>query len=273
MGKMSTRRKLAIASWDAPREGNIYGKMTVDATPALAYIAYLRETSGERVTITHFVGKAVATALEAAPGLNGVIRFGAFVPKKTVDLAFLVALEEGADLAKAKISDYDKKSVVDVAVELRELAQKLHKGEDEQFNKSKGPLQILPTWLIRPILNITGYLSGILGWSVPVLGLESYPFGSAVITNVGVFGVDEGYVPPTPFARVPLYVLIGTVRDAPFVEDGALTVRPQLTLTATIDHRFIDGAQGGTLVKVMREVFANPWQLSGMEGPPAVEAE
>ena len=35
---MTTRRKLAIATWDAPREGNIYGKLTVDATQALAYI-------------------------------------------------------------------------------------------------------------------------------------------------------------------------------------------------------------------------------------------
>lgn len=269
MAKMSTRRKLAIASWDAPREGNIYGKLTMDASAALAYIAWLRETSGEKVTITHLVGKAVASALEQAPGLNGVIRWGAFVQKPTIDIAFLVALEEGSDLAKAKIENYDKKSVVDVAIELKELAAKLHRGEDEQFNKSKGPLQILPTWIIRPLLKITGFLSGRLGWSVPLLGLESYPFGSCIITNVGVFGLDEGYVPPTPFANVPLYVLIGAVRDTPWVHEGALTIRPLLTLTATIDHRFIDGAQGGTLAKVMRNIFENPWQLSGMDGPPS----
>ncbi len=273
MAPMSTRRKLAIATWDAPREGNIYGKLTLDATEALAYIAYLRQTSGEKVTITHLVGKAVASALEAAPGLNGVIRFGSFVQKTTIDIAFLVALEEGADLAKAKIDNYDAKSVVDVAVELRELASKLHKGEDEAFNKSKGTLKMLPTWIIRPLLKLTGFLSGILGWSVPALGLESYPFGSAIITNVGVFGVDEGFAPPTPFANVPLYVLIGAVRDSPFVLDGELCVRKTLTLTATIDHRFIDGAQGGALAKVMREIFENPWKLDGLDGNPANAAE
>ena len=62
--------------------------------------------------------------------------------------------------------------------------------------------------------------------------------------------------------------MIGTVRDSPFVLDGELTIRPTLTLTATIDHRFIDGAQGGTLAKVMRKIFENPWQLSDMDGPP-----
>src|SRR5437868_3292437 len=38
MSKMSTRRKLAIATWGNPGEGNIYGKLTLDATEALAYL-------------------------------------------------------------------------------------------------------------------------------------------------------------------------------------------------------------------------------------------
>jgi pyruvate dehydrogenase E2 component (dihydrolipoamide acetyltransferase) len=68
---------------------------------------------------------------------------------------------------------------------------------------------------------------------------------------------------------VPVYVLIGALRDAPAVVDGALTVRKQLTLTATIDHRFIDGFQGGVLAKVVRELFENPWKLDGLSGRPA----
>ena len=133
MAKMSLRRKLAIATWSAPSEGNIYGKLTVDATEAVRYVAHLRETTGEKVTITHLVGKAVANALARSPGLNGFLRFGAYHQHETVDVAFLVALEEGADLAKAKIRRLDTKSVVDVAKELRALATKLHKGEDEEF--------------------------------------------------------------------------------------------------------------------------------------------
>ena len=91
-------------------------------------------------------------ALAQSPGLNGIIRFGRYVQHPTVDVAYLVALEEGKNLAKAKICNLDTKSVVDVAKELRALATKLHKGEDEQFKKSQGPLQLLPTQLIRPLL-------------------------------------------------------------------------------------------------------------------------
>ncbi|MGK0361318.1 MAG: pyruvate/2-oxoglutarate dehydrogenase complex dihydrolipoamide acyltransferase (E2) component, partial [Bradymonadia bacterium] len=125
MPKMSTRRKLAIATWSSPREGNIYGKLTVDATKALAYITALRDISGERITITHFVGKAVAMALAKAPGLNGYLRFGAYHQHAQVSLAFLVALEDGADLAKAKVDNLDQKSLLELAVELKVLADTL----------------------------------------------------------------------------------------------------------------------------------------------------
>lgn len=265
---MSVRRKLAIASWDAPREGNIYGKLTVDASEAQAYIAWARETTGEKVTITHLVGRAVGEALKQAPSLNGRIAWGAYHPHDTVDVSFLVVLEGGKNLAKAKIARIDEKSCGDIAAEVRELATKLREGRDEAFKKSQGPLAMLPTWIIRPLVHWTGWLTSALGIQVDALGLERYPFGSCIITSVGMFGLDEGFVPPTPWARVPVYVLIGAISDRPAVVDGELTVRPLLTITATIDHRFIDGFQGGVLAKVVRSVLENPWQLEGMDGPP-----
>lgn len=258
MARMSTRRKLAIATWSRPTEGNIYGKLTVDCTAALAYIAKIRERDGVKITITHMVGKAVAMAMKKAPTLNGRILFGAFEPYPTVDITYLVALEEGADLAKAKINDADKKSVTDIANELRERAERLHGKQDADFEKSKGMLRALPTWLLKPLLFVVGWLGGALGVSIPALGVESFPFGSCIITNVGMLGIDEGFAPPTPFARTPVLVLLGAIRDMPAVVDGELAIRPQLTITATIDHRFIDGFQGGILAKEVRRLLDNP---------------
>jgi len=76
-----------------------------------------------------------------------------------------------------------------------------------------------------------------------------------------MFGLDEGFVPPTPFARVPIYVLVGAVSDRPTVVDGEIIVQKQLTITATLDHRFVDGFEGGRLAKIMRSVFEDPRQL------------
>lgn len=258
---MTPRRKLAIASWSSPTEGNIYGKLTVEATQALAYIEQLKERTGEKITITHLIGRACAEALKEAPTLNGVIRFGSFVQHPTVDITYLVTLEGGNNLAKVKVCNADKKSVVETAVELREYAERLRAGKDDAFKKSQGPLALLPTWLIRPLVTFSGWLTAVLGVNMPVFGLEAYPFGSLIITSVGMFGLDEGFAPPTPFAHVPIYVLLGAVREVPVAVDGQVVVRKVVTLCATIDHRFIDGAQGGVLAKVIRRVLENPWEL------------
>lgn len=270
-GKMTARRKVAIATWSAPREPNIYGKMTVDATNMLAYLDALREASGEKVTVTHFMGRVVGEALRKAPGLNGYLRFGKFREHEDVHISFLVALEEGANLGHVKVENIDKKSVSELATEFRALATKLRAGKDEDFKKSNNALRFLPTWLIRPLLFVTGWLTGAAGISVPSLGLKAFPFGAAIITSVGMLGLDEGFAPPAPFCRVPVYVLLGAIRDQPTVIDGELAVRKQMTITATIDHRFMDGFQGAILAKTVRSFFADPWQLGGVERPDAAQ--
>ena len=64
----------------------------------------------------------------------------------------------------------DRKSVVELARELRGRAERLRGGKDEEFEKSKGLLRALPTWLIRPILKLTGYLTGRRDWSCATPG-------------------------------------------------------------------------------------------------------
>lgn len=258
---MSLRRKLAIATWTAPREGNIYGKVTLDATKALAYIEHLRATTGEKITITHLVGKAAGLALAQAPSLNGRIVLDRFVPFDSVDIAYLVALEGGENLGKVKVSDVDRKSVAEIARELREHSQKLARGQDEAFKKSMAPLRWMPRWLLRRVVAWVGFLGSGLGWRIPALGVEPFPFGACIVTSVGMLGFDEGYAPPTPFARVPLYVLVGAVRPGPAVVDGQVVVRDLVTITATIDHRVVDGYQLGVVAKVFREVMEDPWRL------------
>lgn len=268
MARMSTRRKLSIATWSAPAEGNIYGKMVVDAAPALAYIEHLRRQTGDKVTITHLVGRAVAEALKQTPTLNGRIFLGRFIPFDTVDVTFLVALEEGADLGKFKVERASEKGVAAIARELAEGAGRLRGGKDPDYEKSKGVIRALPTLVLRRLVSLTGWLTGAAGVELKALGLTRFPFGSCIVTSVGMFGVDEAFVPPTPFARVPLYVLVGAVREAPAVVDGKLAVQKQLTLGATIDHRFVDGFQIGSMARVVREVMKEPWRLDGHAAPP-----
>lgn len=268
MAKMtSTRRKLAIATWSPPAEGNIFGKVTVDVSRALQYIERTRERSGEKISLTHLVGKAAANALAAAPTLNGKILFGKFVPFDSVGVTFLIATD--GDLGKTRIDDADQKSITEIASELREAAAKIRGGKDEAFQKSMNAVRAMPMVVLRPLIRFTGWLSGALGVNIKALGVERHAFGSCVITSVGMLGFDEGYAPFTPFARVPLLLLVGAVSDRPTVVDGEVVVRPMVTITATVDHRFIDGAQLSVLAREFRRVLEDP---SCLDAPPQLVA-
>jgi len=246
------------------------GKLMIDVSEALLYVEHLRKTTGEKVTVAHVAGKAVAAALAKADGLNGRIVFGKYVPHETVDIAFLVALEDGKDLAKTKITRADEKSIADIARELKEGAGKLREGKDENFEKSKGLLRALPSWVLGPVVWATGFLTSGLG--VAAMGLEAFPFGSCIVTNVGSFGLDEGYA---PFGEEVLDARAATkcaVREQPVVVEGQVVPRPMLTITATVDHRFIDGAQLAVLAKVVRQGIEKPWTLEGHSEPPWARA-
>lgn len=262
------RRKLVLATWKAPAEGNIYGNLQLDTSKALSYITYRRIQSGKKITLTHFIGRAIAEAISKTPAVNGYIKWGRFYPHDSVAISFLIALDGGSDLANTKISDAHTKDLTQVASELQEAAQKSRSGQDESFKKSQNSLRWMPTWIIRPMIWLTGWLTSSLGVSIPTFGLEAFPFGSCMITSVGMLGLDEAYAPQTPFARVPILALIGANKKQPVVINDAIEIRPMLTLTATIDHRYIDGSQAANLAKTIRAAFEQPWTMDGLTEPP-----
>jgi len=257
----SNRRKLAIATWRSPQEANIYGKLSLDASNALKYIEELREKTGKRITLTHLIGRIAGHVLAQAPTLNGRIFLGNFIPHKTVDVSFLVAIDEGRDLGKFKVKDANLKTTEKIADELLVGSGRIRTGVDSSQNAINKWLDWLPTWVVRPMLWLSGYLTGAAGISLPPFKLEAFPFGACIITSVGMFDMDEAFAPPTPFARVPIYLVVPSVRKKAVVIDEQIVIRPILDLTATLDHRFVDGAQAAMLAKIFRKAFADPWSI------------
>ena len=66
----------------------------------------------------------------------------------------------------------------------------------------------------------TGFLSSSLGLDLPIFGVRPFPFGSCLVTSVGMMGLDTAFIPFPPFARVPLLVMVGGIKKKPVVIDG-----------------------------------------------------
>ena len=176
---MKLRRKIAIATWDAPREANIYGKLVVDARPALAYIQTLREQHGIHVTLTHLAVRAIALTLKESIGLNGYISFGRFVEHETVDLSVIVALEGGQNLSMVKLQRADEMSIVDIATTLNQRVDEVRSGKDPSVKQNMLTARWVPWFLLKPLLKLVGWISTSLGYSIPAFGIIAFPLDIA----------------------------------------------------------------------------------------------
>ncbi len=252
----SVRRKIAVATWRAPREGRLHARMAVDATAVLDFCTERTASSGVRVTPGVVVGLAFSRGVQEVPAFHNRVVFGRIVPFPSYDVAFAVDIGAGDDLAPTKVRAVDTKTVVEVARELEAGAERLRARMDSDYETTSGIAKAVPWFALRPVLAAASLLNGGIG--VRAFGQPAHPLGSMFVTNIGSFGLDEGYVAPVPLARVPLYVCIGAVNDAALVVDGQVAVRPQLVMTATADHRLVDGAHAAQLARFVRTALADP---------------
>lgn len=267
--QVSTFRRLAVAAWGPPRDPSIHGSLEVDATAALAYLDELHLRTGERATLTHLVGRALAVALAERPELNVLIRWQRFYQREDVDIFFQVALqadhadETALDLSGIVVRRADTKSVADIAREFGERVAAVRKDQDAELAGVRRTLGMIPPLLLRPVHRLLDVLQYSFNLRLP--GLPRDSFGSAAVTNVGMFGARWAYAPLFPPSHSPIVLLVGAVAPRPWVVDGEdgprVAVRPILPLHATFDHRVLDGVQAARLAARVEALLAAPEHL------------
>jgi pyruvate dehydrogenase E2 component (dihydrolipoamide acetyltransferase) len=80
--------------------------------------------------------------------------------------------------------------------------------------------------------------------------------GTFTISNLGMFGVEQFVAVINPPQAAILAV--GATEERPVVRDGGVVVRPMMTLTLTVDHRAVDGAQGADFLRTVKTYLEDP---------------
>ena len=253
-------RRIASAMWRAPDDPQIFGALEIDAGPVLAFIARAR-AAGHHVTPTHLVGRALAHVLQEVPELNVRIRRGRVRPRRSIDIFFITAVARGHDLSGVAIASAEAKPAIAIARELAERSAAMKQGHDRDLAKTKRMLDRMPSFLLRGALNLTAFLTQELELDLPALSLRRAPFGSAMVTSVGMFGLPQGFAPLAWMYDVPVLILAGEITARPVVVDGRVQVRDILPITATIDHRYADGWHVSQAMKAFRAYLAAPDQF------------
>ncbi|HEU0130719.1 MAG TPA: dihydrolipoamide acetyltransferase family protein [Mycobacteriales bacterium] len=80
--------------------------------------------------------------------------------------------------------------------------------------------------------------------------------GTITITNVGVFGVDNG----TPILNPGEAAILcfGAVREQPWVHEGQIAIRQVTQLSLSFDHRMVDGQLGSQFLADVARCLSDP---------------
>jgi pyruvate dehydrogenase E2 component (dihydrolipoamide acetyltransferase) len=258
---ISQWRKISLNTWSTPDNPSVHGLLEIDVSELQSFLEKRSEESGVKCTITHAVTRAVAMTLSRYPDVNVYVRGHSIWQRDDVDMFLQVAMpidnESGkADLSGAVIRRADTKRVEEIAGELRDRAQAVRERRDGEMAQTRGMLHKLPNFVTRWSLKFLGHLQYDFNLRIP--GTPRDPFGSAMITSVGMFGISYAFAPIVTFSRCPIVVLTGAVEDRAVPRDGEVVIRPMCNLATTFDHRIFDGFQAGRLAKMVRRCLENP---------------
>jgi pyruvate/2-oxoglutarate dehydrogenase complex dihydrolipoamide acyltransferase (E2) component len=255
--ELSSWRKIALGTWGHGGDPSVYGTLELDATRLLARQKQYAERTGKKApTVTAVVAAATAAILRDYPQLNGMVRWGRIYLRKSVTLFLQAAADDaGRELSGLTIRDAEAKSLEQIVDEIAAKAQAIREDRDPAFKKIKGQFRVVPTFLVRFVLNVISFLTYTLNLDLSSLGAPRDAFGSVMITSIGSIGLDQAFAPLVPYSRVPLLLAVGAVRPQPVVVDGQLAVAPQFKICATFDHRFIDGVYAARMARALRRLL------------------
>jgi pyruvate dehydrogenase E2 component (dihydrolipoamide acetyltransferase) len=269
---LSSFRRIAIGTWRTTYDPTVYGTLALRADKVMRYVDELRKRTGQRVTLSHLMAKAVAITLSEMPDANAILRRNRIYLREDIGVFFQVALEDPdtgeIDLSGATIFDAQKKSLPEIVTEFEKKVGSVKKRTDKQLESTRGLFKRIPYRLLNWVLDTMGWLSFELNLDLRWAGIPSDPFGSVMITNIGSLGLEEAYVPLVPYSHVPLLLALGAVKEEAVVEDGAIVVGKVLRAFATFDHRVLDGAHAAKMSKTLKRIFDDPEKELGALPPP-----
>ena len=88
---------------------------------------------------------------------------------------------------------------------------------------------------------------------------EQYTGGSITVSNLGMFGISEfAAIISPPQASI---LAVGKIIQKPVVVDESIEIGHTLKSTRSADHRVLDGAVAGKLLKDFNDIIEDPFQI------------
>ncbi len=223
--RRATAKQMTLAWSQIP---HVHNQEWVDVTKLEAFRKNHKaeiEAKGGKLTPTVFALKAVATALKTYPKFNATLDTGEgeLVMKHYFHIGVAVNTDDG--LIVPVVKDVDRKSIVELSVELNDLVQRTRERKAT---------------------------------------LEEMQGGTFTITNVGPMG-GGFFAPIINYPEVAILGMGSASMQAVVKEkdkhEYEIVPRLMMPIVLCIDHRVLDGADALKFIRVLKEALEDPEEL------------
>ncbi len=223
--RRATAKQMALAWSQIP---HVYNQDMVDMSKLEAFRQKRKqevEEKGGRLSVTVFALKAAATALKENPRFNASMdtESGEMVLKHYYHIGVAVSTEEG--LVVPVIRDVDRKSILELSIELKDLVDRTRDRKVKLAEMQGGTFTITN---VGPMGG--GYFTPLINFpEVAILGLGAARMQPTVIED------DEGQNVIVPHLKMPVVL--------------------------SIDHRILDGADALKFMATFMESMEDPEEM------------
>ena len=140
----SHSKKFNMAAFDQSFDSTVYARVKFDISKAKEYIKKLCEKTKKDINLTIYWIKVVGDVFVRVPESNEKIRFGLKGKRKTVDISIIINAK-GNEMTYLTIRDVPNKTFEQVYDEYVSKSDKLKKGQDEAYNKTRYFLKFIPS--------------------------------------------------------------------------------------------------------------------------------
>jgi hypothetical protein len=251
--KVHPYRRMMAFLMRGRNESAVYFEQRLDLSRTLPWLEQ------RNARLFHLILHALASVLHERERLNRFTVGHRTYQRDGVFLSFAAkkSMSDDAPLATVK-RRFDKgESFAALGSALGGEIKEARSDKPSQIDKELSILLKLPGVLLAFLI---GVLKRAYAWGLAPRSLvDTDPmYASAFVANLGSIGLDAAYHHLYEHGNCPLFMTIGKVTDTPAVVDGAVTVRPILTLRFSYDERVEDGLYAARALRLLAERVEDP---------------
>jgi len=202
---------------------HLYFTQKVNLEKLLDLRKQINEAQDKKTSVTDYIVRACVISLQKYPDMNSTLSGDQIIKYKTINLGIAVAAPTG--LIVPVVKDAEKKTLLEISKDSGALFEKARAGK---------------------------------------LSPDEYSGGTFTVSNLGMFGIENFTAIINPPESGILSV--SATKDEPFVEtdesgNKAITIKPMMNITLSVDHRIIDGLLAAQVVTEIKRLLENPIEL------------